>query len=95
MKPLTKTTVNRGGGIAARFAKLAPPPEKLDAEAKKLWDSLNKNIAKKPFPKVANTDPVANKPRYARWREKNPELYKERQRAYMRRKRQKDKASSE
>lgn len=35
--------------------------------------------------------PAANKPRYVKWREKNPELYKERQAAYMRKRRAKAK----
>jgi len=38
-------------------------------------------------PSVEKSDNNRPKPRYARWREKNPELYLERQRNYMRKKR--------
>ena len=74
VKPLTKTVASRGGGIAAQFAP-AEPKSKKAAVA---------NTA------VANSNSVANKPRYIRWREANPDLYLARQRDYMRKKRAKE-----
>lgn len=79
MKPLTKTTVNRGGGIAARFAAVEPKPAKP-------------KVANKPVSNVANPKP---KDRVTRWREANPELYLERQRAYAKRYRAKLKEAKE
>ena len=82
MRPLTKTVARRSGGLAAQIV--------TDEE---------KHIPSKP--KVANVKPVANvansgrpKDRVTRWREANPELYKERQRAYQAEYRRRKKASS-
>lgn len=83
MKSPTKTVVNRGGGIAARFA----PPE---TKAKPVAKVANVTVAN-PKP-VAN---VANQPRYAKWREANPELWLERQRAAQKRYRAKKQAEKQ
>jgi hypothetical protein len=54
-----------------------------------------KGIANNKPQAVANTtsvanNTVANKPRWATWRSRNPDLYRERQRDYMRRRRARD-----
>lgn len=74
MKPLTKTAVNRGGGIAARFAPAAsPPPKPIPAPKSiltKLAEEVSAMVDPKPSAKVK-----ASRAKTSR--------YKEYQRAYM------------
>lgn len=96
MKPLTKTVASRSGGIAARFVALTTDPSLTVANAT-TTDTVRvttKELAKLRKRGLLNdtvANPVANKPRYVRWREANPELYKQRQAEYMRKMRAKEK----
>ena len=88
MKPLTKIAMNRGGGIAARFAS----PTKIAVDTTTTTTDTVRTTAKKlaKQKKHGLLNDTAAPTRYERWREANPDLYKQRQAAYMRDKRQKE-----
>lgn len=101
MKPLIKTVAIRKGGLAAQ---IDDKPSSLRHEPRSdTMQRLNRSEARSsprnaevPSNPVANpVANVANKPRYAKWREANPELWLERQRAAQKRYRAKKRAEKQ
>ncbi len=83
MKPLTKTVARRTGGLAAMLELSTRPvsPKRGSSPQAEVPAGTEAH---------GSRETQALQPAYIKWREANPDLYRERQRDYMRKRRAKE-----